>query len=149
MASPFGPKATATAAADDLLMITRGTGASLEVEKIDPRAAATGALIALGLDATLGSTAWRTGGGGGGGFSILNGASDPVGGTGSDGDFFINTSSWTIFGPKASGSWPSSVSLVGPTGAVGAPGGAGADGTDGADGATILTGIRRALRRHR
>jgi hypothetical protein len=60
MASPFGPKATASAAADDLLMVTRGTGASLEVEKIDPRAAATGLLIALGLDAHLGSTAWRT-----------------------------------------------------------------------------------------
>ena len=28
MASPFGPKATATAEADDLLMVTRGTGAS-------------------------------------------------------------------------------------------------------------------------
>ena len=91
MAAPFGPKATVAAAADDLFMVTRGTGAALEVEKIDPRAAATGLLIALGLDAHLGATTWRTGGGGGGGFALLNGAGDPAPGTGADGDFFINT----------------------------------------------------------
>ena len=107
------------------------------MEKIDPRAAATGALIALGLDATLGSTAWRTGGGGGGGFSILNGASDPTAGVGADGDFFINTSAWTIFGPKAAGAWPAGVSLVGPQGEEGAQGD---PGSDGVDGATILAG---------
>ena len=54
------------------------------------------------------------------GKTILNGTSDPDDtNDGVDGDFYINTSSNKIFGPKASGSWPSGVSLVGATGAAG------------------------------
>lgn len=69
------------------------------------------------------------------GNTILYGASDPGAGDGVDGDFFINTTSNTIFGPKASGSWPSGTSLVGPTGP------AGADGSD----ATVTTEAVRAV----
>jgi hypothetical protein len=39
-----------------------------------------------------------------------------------DGDFYINTATNTLFGPKAGGAWPSGVSLVGPTGATGPAG---------------------------
>lgn len=104
------------------------------------------------------------GGGPTDGKSVLNGAVDPTT-EGVDGDFYINTATWTIFGPKASGVWPAGVSLVGPTGATGpqgeqgiqgiqgvqgetgatGPAGAdgvdGVDGVDGADGRTLLNGV--------
>jgi hypothetical protein len=51
-----------------------------------------------------------------------------------DGDFYINTATNTLFGPKLSGVWPSGVSLVGPTGATGAPGTAGSNGINGTNG---------------
>jgi hypothetical protein len=60
-----------------------------------------------------------------------------------DGDFYINTASNFIFGPKATGVWPSGTSIVGSQGdpgEAGAPGAPGADGADGADGKTILYG---------
>lgn len=52
------------------------------------------------------------------GRTILNGIVDPLVGDGVDGDFFINTNTNTIFGPKA-GTWPAGVSLVGPEGPSG------------------------------
>ena len=58
------------------------------------------------------------------GRTLLNGTVDPVAGDGEDGDFFINTTSNEIFGPKASGAWPTGTSIVGP---------AGRDGRDGND----------------
>lgn len=51
--------------------------------------------------------------------TILSGTTDPSSGTGNNGDFYINSTSNTLFGPKASGAWPTGVSLVGPTGAAG------------------------------
>ena len=71
MSAPFGPKTAVEAEADDLFLITRGTGGSLEVEKVDPTAAETAALIAAGIDAYLDTDDWRTGGGGGGGATLL------------------------------------------------------------------------------
>ena len=73
------------------------------------------------------------GGGPTDGKSVLSGAVDPTT-EGVDGDFYINTTTWTIFGPKAGGVWPAGVSLVGPAGADGA------DGVDGVDGKTVLSG---------
>ena len=60
------------------------------------------------------------------GRTILSGSVDPTI-EGEDGDFYINTSSWEIFGPKAT-TWPAGVPIVGN------------DGQDGADGRTILSG---------
>ena len=57
------------------------------------------------------------------GLNVLNGTSDPVDvSDGVNGEFFINTTTWDIFGPKASGSWPAGVSLIGPTGDTGPQG---------------------------
>jgi hypothetical protein len=83
-------------------------------------------------DASSYSTDDLTGPTGANGNTVLYGASDPGAGDGVDGDFWINSSSNTIFGPKAAGSWPTGTSLVGPTGP------AGADGADGSD-ATVTT----------
>ena len=131
MSSPFGPKSAIEAEAGDLFLISRGEGAGLEVEKLDPTAAGTAALIALGIDAHLGTTAWRTGAGSGGSNVILWGTAAPTADDGADDDFWINTTAWMIYGPKASGSWPAGVSLIGPPGD---------DGDDGADGAAFLSG---------
>src|SRR5882724_4565605 len=60
-----------------------------------------------------------TGATGATGNSLLFGSGDPGGATGVDGNFYINTASHTLFGPKASGTWPSGTPLVGPTGATG------------------------------
>jgi hypothetical protein len=73
------------------------------------------------------------------GRTLLSGTVDPTAGDGADGDFFINTATSTLFGPKAAGAWPAGVSLIGADGADGAQGPAGpagADGQDGADGQT-------------
>jgi hypothetical protein len=76
------------------------------------------------------------------GRTILSGTVDPTT-EGENGDFYINTSSSTLFGPKATGTWPSGVLLIGADGADGADGvdGApGAAGANGIDGRTILNG---------
>jgi hypothetical protein len=59
-----------------------------------------------------------------------------------DGDFYINTTTNTLFGPKSGGAWPSGVSLVGPAGATGATGAQGSTGATGPAGpAPSGTGI--------
>ena len=63
-----------------------------------------------------------TGAAGADGKTVLNGSGAPSGGTGVDGDFYINTAANEIYGPKASGAWGSATSLVGPTGPTGATG---------------------------
>ena len=84
-------------------------------------------------------------GGGGGGSSILTGSGTPGSGTGSDGDFYLNTDNGDYY-TKASGAWTLQGNLTGPAGsdgadgADGATGPAGADGADGADGATWYDG---------
>lgn len=68
------------------------------------------------------------------GNGILNGAIAPSNNQGVDGDFFVNTTTNTIYGPKVNGVWPSGVSLVGPQGPAGATGAAGPQGPVGATG---------------
>ena len=55
------------------------------------------------------------------GNSVLNGTTNPTT-QGVNGDFYINTSTNTLFGPKSNSTWPSGVSLVGPTGQTGPQG---------------------------
>lgn len=71
------------------------------------------------------------------GRTVLNGTTVPGGGLGADGDFYIRTTNYVIYGPKTAGDWGSGVSLVGPPGADGADG---ADGLDGTDGQSLLNG---------
>ena len=59
------------------------------------------------------------------GYSVLNGSGAPSGGTGANGDFYIDTTAHAIYGPKAGGAWGSSTSLVGPAGAAGSTGATG------------------------
>lgn len=54
------------------------------------------------------------------GRTVLNGTGAPDNGDGLDGDFYIDTATWDIYGPKAAGAWPAGESLVGPQGPSGA-----------------------------
>ena len=80
------------------------------------------------------------------GRTVLSGPGAPSSGLGANGDFYIDTTDWDIYGPKTVGAWGSGTSLVGPAGAPGADGldgsdgAAGADGADGVDGRTVLSG---------
>jgi hypothetical protein len=55
------------------------------------------------------------------GNTIVSGAIAPTT-EGKNGDFYLNTATTTLYGPKASGTWPSGTSLIGATGANGANG---------------------------
>jgi hypothetical protein len=66
-----------------------------------------------------------------GGASVLNGISDPLDSVGVDGDFYINTTAKTMFGPKTAGSWGSGSSLIGPGGSAGPEGPQGQSGPSG------------------
>ena len=98
---------------------------------------ATGPVGATGPTGATGAT-------GVSGNTVLNGTVDPTT-QGVSGDFYINTTSSKIFGPKAV-SWPAGVNLIGPTGATGptgvtgVTGATGPAGTNGAVGATGPTG---------
>ena len=53
------------------------------------------------------------------GYSVLSGERDPYTTDGRDGDFWINTVTARIFGPKTGGQWPEGVPLRGPMGPMG------------------------------
>jgi hypothetical protein len=85
---------------------------------------ATGPAGAQGIQGLTGATGptGAIGAAGTNGKTVANGTTDPATSTGVDGDFYINTATNTLFGPKASGTWPTGESLVGPQGATGATG---------------------------
>lgn len=72
--------------------------------------------------------------------AMLSGTTDPGPDVGKDGDFYLNTVTWMLFGPKANGAWPAGVSFAGPVGGTGAKGDTGATGNTGTAGSTILSG---------
>jgi hypothetical protein len=71
------------------------------------------------------------------GATMLSGTGSPADSLGSDGDFYFNTASPRIFGPKRDGKWDAGVSL---NGADGLPGSAGAAGPIGPAGIQGLKG---------
>lgn len=74
------------------------------------------------------------------GNTILSGTSNPTSAQGAVGDFYINTASYLIFGPKTSSGWGSGKSVLGATGAKGDKGDKGDTGARGATGATGAKG---------
>jgi hypothetical protein len=65
------------------------------------------------------------------GNTVLYGPADPVAGTGIDGNFYINTNTHFMFGPKAAGAWPAGFSMIGPLGPQGVVGPQGLKGDKG------------------
>jgi hypothetical protein len=133
----FGPKATTWPTGVSLVGPEGppGTGGSGTISSDTPPASPdpmtqwfdtdTGALYLfydntwVGISGVLGPEG-PTGAAGTDGKTILYGAVNPTS-EGTDGDFYINTATNYIFGPK-SGTWPSGTSLVGPTGPTGPQG---------------------------
>lgn len=80
------------------------------------------------------------------GKTIRNGAGAPSNSLGVDGDFYVDTTNTTWYGPKAAGVWPVGIPLKGVKGADGTNGTNGTNGIDGEDGPpgddgkTILSG---------
>ncbi len=72
--------------------------------------------------------------------TILNGKGAPKKSLGIDGDFYIDTRSLLIYGPKTKGKWPTPANLQGPTGP------SGSDGKNGNDGKTISSTATTAQR---
>jgi virginiamycin B lyase len=70
------------------------------------------------------------------GRTVLSGNGAPSSELGEDGDFYIDTEAWDIYGPK-SGVWGEPTPLIGADGDDGAPG---ENGAPGVDGRTILSG---------
>ena len=74
-----------------------------------PKASATwgGFFSLIGPTGATGSTGatGATGAAGTNGASLLNGARTPIAGDGANGDFWLNTATSTIYGPKAAGAW--------------------------------------------
>ena len=70
------------------------------------------------------------------GNAILNGTTAPPADTlGAVGDFYLDTATETLYGPKTSIGWPSTGTSL-----VGAQGSAGVNGTNGTNGAAVLNG---------
>ena len=77
-----------------------------------------------------------TGPAGTNGNTVWNGVVAPTSGIGVNGDFYLNTATNCLYGPKASGAWPGTcVTLVGPQGPIGPTGLQGPQGPTGATGA--------------
>ena len=100
----------------------------------------TAAAPTLKLATATAPCAWTALGAGNGG-SLLSGSGAPSSGQGNNGDYFLRTDSWCLYGPKASGAWPGSCTpLIGPQGAAGAQGPAGPTGPTGPQGPMGPTG---------
>ncbi len=65
------------------------------------------------------------------GLSVLSGTGVPASRTGVLGNFYVDTATSDLYGPKTSSGWGAPLSLVGPTGSTGAPGPAGPTGSPG------------------
>jgi Collagen triple helix repeat (20 copies) len=70
------------------------------------------------------------------GTGVLSGSGPPSTTLGANGDFYIDTSANTLYGPKSDAGWGSPVSLVGPQGPQGATGSTGSTGATGPPGPT-------------
>jgi hypothetical protein len=75
-----------------------GTAPNQTINFVIPRGdvGATGATGATGPTGPAGADA----------INLLSGTVDPTGSTGVDGDFYVNTATGSLFGPKAGTSWP-------------------------------------------
>jgi hypothetical protein len=75
------------------------------------------------------------------GKTILNGTLNPSNSsTGTNGDFYLNTNTYQLFGPKTDGVWGLGTSIIGLTGEQGETGPQGDNGPTGESGAGVATG---------
>lgn len=140
-------KATSTTSATSNLILQNGAGTELLKVKDDGAVlisklfntagnATNDKVVVVSTDGTLKVVSKNdlaaAGTAGADGKSILNGAGAPASTIGKEGEFYIDTTTKAIYGPKTGTSWGTPVSLVG---AKGDRGGQGLPGTPGATGA--------------
>jgi hypothetical protein len=89
-------------------------------------------------------TAGTNGTNGTNGNTLLSGTTNPSNTNGNNGDYYINLSTYALFGPKISGVWGTGISLIGDTGPAGPQGTPGTAGTNGAAGANGVAGATGA-----
>jgi len=92
--------------------------------------------IINGITGPTGATG-ATGPNGVDGLTILNGSGVPASSLGINGDFYIDTTAHTVYGPKAAGAWGTATSIIGPIGTTGSTGATGATGPTGADSTVV------------
>lgn len=144
----YGPKAAGVwGAATSLVGPTGSTGATGATgpQGVPGATGATGPAGPTGATGATGSTGaagsnGTNGTNGTNGNTVLSGSGVPGGGTGVNGDYYVDTTAHAIYGPKTAGAWGSSTSLIGPTGATGATGSTGATGPTGSTGAAGTNG---------
>lgn len=137
----YGPKAGGAWPASGIAVV--GPAGPVGATGATGAPGAAGAAGATGVTGATGTTGaiGATGPAGTAGASFLSGAAAPDNAVGADGDFYLNTTSNILRGPKAAGAWPATgVSLVGATGPSGPSGATGTTGTNGTNGSTILSG---------
>ncbi len=94
-----------------------------------------------GLQGAIGPTG-ATGATGATGKSVLSGTTGPSASDGTQGDFWYDTTSKMMYGPKGATGWDPGVLISGATGATGATGAAGATGATGVQGPIGATGAQ-------
>ena len=115
----FDNTSTTTVGAATPAVITATTIFADDVITIDVTQVGDG--TAQGLKVTIGGTLTGASGffgviNGLNGKTVLTGTIAPTSGVGNDGDSYYDYVHFKIYSPKASGAWPSGVSLIGPTG---------------------------------
>lgn len=65
---------------------------------------------------------------------LLSGSRAPLAADGHDGDFWIDDTSWIVYGPKSGGAWPIGHGMTGPQGPIGPIGNTGPPGPQGEPG---------------
>jgi hypothetical protein len=104
-----------------------GNATQLQGQPVSATAPATGSVLTYSGSAWLASqgVTGSTGPAGVDGATIYNGSGAPSDGIGKSGDFYVDTGSSVLYGPKASGSWGAGASIAGgPTGPTGMTGAA-------------------------
>lgn len=71
---------------------------------------------------------------------LWNGIGPPADELGNQGDFYLATDLWYVYGPKTVAGWPMGVPIIGPQGVPGPPGATGAQGVQGPRGLMGLPG---------
>jgi len=72
--------------------------------------------------------------------TVRSGSGAPSRSLGFNGDFYMDTSSNKIHGPKFGDLWPAGIALVGADGPPGSAGATGSPGVDGSNGANGVSG---------
>ena len=79
------------------------------------------------------------------GKTLLNGIIPPLPANGTEGDFYLNTATSVLYGPKIGNAWGSGISLVGPQGPQGLQGLQGPQGIQGVKGDNVETNLRKKI----